>query len=232
MADEKHRDWVDTVSKLLVPVVIFVASAWFSYQKNKSDEANQQFQRESEVLKLAASSNDAERKLGLKTIEILQNQGKFSKEMLPVVQAISEGRPSDPATQKAQNIVAKQDQASGIQSAVVTPSQTPTIFTQITREDQRPDATELVGALQKAGFEAPGIELVNPGTQNTYVRYFSPGNKQYADRVQELMKGMGFEVQEQDFSATSLRDKSPPGGLEVWIGQKQGPLKKVGGPGL
>jgi hypothetical protein len=57
MADEKPaRDWVDTVSKLLIPIMIFAASALFSYQKNKSDADNQQFQRESEVLKLAASS--------------------------------------------------------------------------------------------------------------------------------------------------------------------------------
>src|SRR5450755_2916879 len=99
MSDEKGRDWIDAVAKLLVPVVIFAASALFSYQKNKSDEANQQFQRENEILKLAASSNEAERTLGLKTVEILQKQGRFLKEMLPVVQAISQGRPSDSSTQ-------------------------------------------------------------------------------------------------------------------------------------
>jgi len=233
MADEKGRDWVDTVSKLLIPIVIFAAGAWFSYQKDKSDAAGQQFQRESEILKLAASSNEAERTLGLKTIEILQNENKFSKEMEPVVKAMSEGRPSDPATQKAQTIIAKQDQSSGNPTAPVRVNQTPNTFLQISRDDQRPDAAELVGILQKAGFEVPGIELVSSGTQNTYIRYFSAGNKQYADKVQELMKGMGFDVEEQDFSKT-LHDKTetPPGALEVWIGQKQGPLKKARSSGI
>src|SRR5205807_1822496 len=142
---------------------------------------------------------------------ILQNRGKFSKEMLAVVQAISEGRPSDPSTKKAQNIVAKQDQASGNPSAPVAPNQTPSVFLQITRDDQRSDATELVGTLQKAGLDVPGIEFVNPGTQNNYVRYFSAGNKQYADKVLESMKSMGFQVQEQDFSTTPLRENTVPG---------------------
>jgi len=229
MTDEKGRDWVDTVSKLLVPIVIFAAGAWFSYQKDKSDAASQQFQRESEVLKLAASSNEAERTLGLKTIEILQNEGRFSKEMEPVVKAMSEGRPTDPATQKAQTIIAKQDQSSGNPTV---PNKTPNTFLQISRDDQRPDAAELVGILQKAGFEVSGIELVSAATQNTYIRYFSADNKQYADKVQELMKGMGFDVAEQDFSAGSLHEKTPPGALEVWIGQKQGPLKKARSSGI
>jgi hypothetical protein len=229
MPEEKQkRDWVDTVSKLLIPIVIFAASALFSYQRDKSDAANQQFQRESEVLKLAASSNEAERRLGLKTIEILQQQGKFSKEMLPVVQAISQGRPSDSSTQRAQTIleVARQDPSIGQQIASSTKNQLPTIYIQITKDEQRSDVNELIGALQNLGFDVPDVELVNPGTQNTYVRHFSESNQQHGDQVFQLMKTMGFDVQQQDFSKTSLRDKNPPGVLEVWIGHKQGPLKK------
>lgn len=232
MPDEK-RDWVDTVSKLLLPVVIFAATAWFSHLRDKSDEANQQFERESAVLKLAASSNDAERRLGLKTIEILQSQGRFSKEMLPVVQAISQGRPSDSATQSAQSIlqVAKQDPALSAQIANTAPkNQLPTIYIQITDDQQRADAAELTAKLQAQGFDAPGIELVNPGTQNTYVRYFSAPNKAYADKVLQMMKDMGFKAESQDFSKTSLQEKTTPGVLEVWIGRKQGPLPKGQGP--
>lgn len=230
MPDERTgRDWVDTVSKLLIPIVIFAASALFSYQKDKSDAANQQFQRESEVLKLAASSNETERRLGLKTIEILQQQGKFSVEMLPVVQAISQGRPSDSSTQRAQTILeaAKQDPAVGSQIASTSKDQLPTVYLQITDDSQRSDANDLVSALQADGYDVPGIELVNPGTQNTYVRVFSERNQKYADQVFQQMKTMGFEVQEQDFSKTPLRDKTPPGVLELWIGHKQAPLKKA-----
>jgi hypothetical protein len=226
MPNEKNRDWVDTVSKLLIPIIIFAASAWFSYQKDKSDAANQQFQRESEVLKLAASSNDSERALGLKTIEILQKQGKFSQDMLPVVQAISQGRPSASSTQQAQNILeaAKQDRTIGSQNTE-TKKQSPTVYIEIARDDQRPDASELTTKLQSLGYDVPEMELVKPGIQNTYVRVFSSGNKQRADEVLKLMKDMGFDVQEQDFSNTPLRDKTPPGVLEIWIGHKQGVLK-------
>src|ERR1700722_3220389 len=224
MPDDKSRDWDDTVSKLLIPIVIFAASDWFSYKKDRSDAANQQFQRESEVLKLAASSNDAERTLGLKTIEILQKQNKFSKEMLPVVQAISQGRPSASSTQQAQSIiaVAKQDPALGDQFTPDRKNSNPTVYIQITRDNQREAAAELVTNLQSGGFEVPGIELVNPGTQNNYIRYFSTSHKPYADKILQAMKDMGYPVEEQDFSKTGLK---APGGLEIWIGQKQGPLK-------
>jgi cell division septation protein DedD len=228
MPDEKRRDWVDTVSKLLIPILIFAASAWFSIQKNNSDAANQQFQRENEILKLAASSNDAERTLGLKTIEILKEQGKFSKEMEPVVKAISQGRPSDPATQRAQNILepAKPGPSSDSQPTPTARDQNPKVYIQIAEEEQRADAAELTSTLQKAGYDVPGTELVSPGLQNTYVRLFSPQNKQHADRVLDLMHKMGFTVEEQDFSNTPLREKTQPGFLEVWIGHKQKPLTK------
>ena len=55
----------------------------------------------------------------------------------------------------------------------------------------------------------------------------SERNQKYADQVFQQMKTMGFEVQEQDFSKTPLRDKTPPGVLELWIGHKQAPLKKA-----
>jgi hypothetical protein len=213
-----------------LPIVIFAATAWFSNQKDKSDAANQQFQRENEVLKLAASSNDAERTLGLKTIEILQKQGKFSKDMLPVVQAISQGRPSDASTQRAQNIleVAKLDPAVGNQIASAAKG-APTIYIQVARDEQRADVSELAGSLQSAGFEVPAMEFVNPGTQNNYVRYFSASDKPHADEILQLMKTIGFDVNEQDFSRARLQDKTPPGQLEVWIGQDQGALRKVPG---
>ena len=231
MPDEKKgRDWVDTVSKLLIPIVLFGASAWFSYQKNKSDAANQQFQRESEVLKLAASSNETERRLGLKTIEILQRQGRFSVEMLPVVQAISQGPRDDQLTQSAQTILvnAQRDPAVASQIAATAKDQLPAVYLQMTDEAQRGDVNDLVSALRGEGYDVPGIELVNPGTQNTYVRLFSERNQKYADQVLQKMKTMGFDVQQQDFSKTPLHDKTPPGVLEVWIGHKQGALKKSG----
>ena len=145
-----------------------------------------------------------------------------------MVQAISQGRPGDSSTQRAQTIleVAKQDPLMGEQIASSTKNQLPTVYIQITKDEQRADVNELVGNLQGLGFDVPDVELVNPGTQNTYVRHFSERNQQYGDQVFQVMKKMGFDVQQQDFSKTPIRDKTPPGVLELWIGHKQGPLPK------
>jgi hypothetical protein len=226
MANDKHRDWVDTVSKLLIPVVIFVAGFVFSYQKDRADRANQQFERESGILKLAASSNEEERLLGLKIVEIQLRQGKFSQEMVPVVQAISQGRPSDASTQAAQSILAtaaKEDVGTGKQILPASRNQTPTVYLQIAKDEQRSLAGDLRAKLIASGFAVPGIEFVSRGTINTYVRYFSPDDKSQADKILGVMQKMGFDVKEQDFTAAS-QDKVPAGQIEVWIGEKQGPL--------
>jgi hypothetical protein len=226
MSEDRHRDWVDTTSRLLIPVVIFIAGFVFSYQKDKNDRANQQFERESGILRLVASSNEKEKDLGLRIVEVLQKQGKFSPDLLPVVQVISQGRPGDTSTQAAQGILAtaaKQDSAIGKQLASTPVTRSPTVYIQIAREDQRAEAGDLRANLEAAGFVVPGIELISRGTFNTYVRYFSANDKALAEKIFGLMKNMGFDAKEQALSATS-NGNVPPGQIEVWIGDKQGPL--------
>ena len=227
MADDKHRDWVDTVSKLLIPIFIFGAGFIFSVQKDKNDRASQQFERDSGILRLTASSNEAERSLGLKIIKVQVERGKFSEDLVPVVTAISQGRPSDASTQAAQDILATaaKDPAIGKQVAPTAVDQTPSVYLQIARDEQRADAGDLRTNLQAAGFAVPGTELVGNGTVNTYVRYFSPNDEAQANKVVALMKNMGFEAATQDFTALN-RGKIPSGQMEVWIGEKQGPLPK------
>ncbi len=228
MSDERRRDWVDTASKLLIPVVIFVVGLIFSVQKDKNDRANQQFDRESSILKLAASSNQTEKLLGLKIIEIEQKQGKWSPELLPVVQAISQGRPTDTSTQTAQSILntaAKQNPEFEKQMTANSVNRGAKIFLQVTAEEQKPDASDLRALLQTSGFPVEGVELVSPGTYNNYIRYFSLNDKPQADKVMEIMKGMGFSVEEQDFSQLNQGGNST-GSLEVWIGKRQAPLSK------
>jgi hypothetical protein len=66
------------------------------------------------------------------------------------------------------------------------------------------------------------IDLPRGPTVNTYVRYFSVAGKPNADKVFEIMKSMGFDVKEQLSEAKA--PPTPPSQLEVWIGQRQGPL--------
>jgi len=226
MPSENIRAWVDTVSKLLIPIVIFGVGLKFSIQKERNDQANQRFDRESSILKLAASSNQAEKALALKMIEILRKQGRFSPELLTLVQAIADGRPTD--SQAARDILdraAKQNPEIEKQIAATPVNHSSRVFLQITTEEQRHDAIDLQALLQTAGFPVEGVELVNPGTDDNYVRYFSPNDKSQADNVLEIMRGMGFGVKEQNFTRLNKSGAST-GSIEIWIGKRQGPVSK------
>jgi hypothetical protein len=225
MADQKDRDWVDISSKLLLPVVIFAVGLYFTHKKDVSDEKNLQFEHQNEILKLASSSNPTEQLVGLKMIEVLQQQGSFPEYLNPVLDQIAAGRPSDPSTQKARSILAAEPQQKpAVQTQVpVTPkAQHPVVYLQIAREDQRAAASEIKGRLQSIGFSAPGIELVKQPTMNTYIRYFSVDDKPEADKVLQLMREMNFKVEEQNFTRLNQNNASS-GQLEVWIGDKYVP---------
>jgi hypothetical protein len=222
MADEKSQNWVDNVSKLLIPVAIFGVGLYFTHQKDKSDEANRKFEQDSAILKLAASSNAKEQLIGLKMIAVLRDKGKFSEELRPVVDELSQGRPSDRSTQEARSILvadAKQHPAVEGQVVTTTKNQPPLVYLQIAREDQHSQASDLQGKLQAAGFSVPSIELVKPATSNTYIRYFSADDKSQADKALQLMKEMKFAVEEQNFSRLNQNNTSS-GQLEIWIGDK------------
>lgn len=223
MADEKKRDWVDVISKLLIPIALFAIGSYFTMKKNEADIANQQFQRESEILKLTASSNETDKAIGLRMIQLLQKKGeKIPDILLPVVSVVADGRPSDPSTQKARTIQAAevtQGQTTTGSSTLPSSSQQSVVYLQIAREDQRSEATELQERLQQGGFSVPGIELVKPPTVNTYIRYFAASDKSQADKALQLMKEMKFTVEEQDFRRLNQNNTST-GQLEIWIGEK------------
>jgi hypothetical protein len=174
------RDWVDTVSKLLIPVAIFAFGLMFSIQKDRSDRAAQQFERDTSYVKLLTSHNEKERVFAIRMIKALQDKGEFPSQLLPAVQALCDGLPSDPVTQEACGIAqtekpvveaAKKPEEKPVSAPV--PSPTPgggTIFIQIAREDQRGLAGDLRGKLQAESFAVQTIQLVPHGTTKpTYV---------------------------------------------------------------
>jgi hypothetical protein len=228
MADEKRRDWVDTISKFLIPIVIFGVGLHFTRQKDKSDQASRKFEQDSAILKLAASANEKEQVIGLKMIEVLRQKGEFSEELRPVVDELSKGRPSDRSTQEARNILAAQA-ATEVKRlpdkpvSATSKNQSPLVYLQIAREDQRAEASDLQGRLEAAGFSVPSIEFVKASTFNTYIRYFSADDKAQADRALQLMKDMKFAVEEQNFSRLNQNNTSS-GQLEIWIGTKHSPV--------
>ena len=200
-----------------------------SIQKDRSDRAAQQFERDTSYVKLLTSQNEKERVFAIRMIKALQDKGEFPNQLLPAVQALCDGLPSDPVTQEACGIAqtqkpvveaAKQPEAKP--GAAPTSSPAPaggTIFIQIAREDQRGLAGDLRGKLQAQSFAVQAIQLVPHGTTNSYIRYFSSGDADEAATVLAVLKEMGINGSIQDFTKTS-NGKIPAGQLEVWIGDK------------
>ena len=240
MSDGKERDWVDTASKLLIPVAIFGFGLMFSIQKDRSDRATQQFERDTNYVKLLTSQNEKERVFAIRMIKALRDRGEFPSQLLPAVQALCDGLPSDPVTQEACGIAQSQQPAVEAvrqqeqKSSSTSPPATSTgasgggiVFLQIAREDQRGLAGDLRGKLEAQSFSVPGIQLVPHGTSNTYVRYFSPGDLNEATTALGVLKEMGINGSIQDFTGMG-KGKIPAGQLEVWIGDKV-PVSASGG---
>jgi len=229
MAGLQGRDWVDTVSKLLIPIAIFGFGLMFSMQKDRSDRAAQQFERDTSYVKLLTSQNEKERVFAIRMIKSLEDRGQFPSQLLPAVQALCDGLPSDPVTQEAcgiaqieKPVVAAAKPVEEKPGPVAVTSVAPsggTVFIQIAKDDQRGLAGDLRGKLQAQSFAVQTIQLVPHGTTNSYIRYFSTEDENEATRVLGVMKEMGINASIQDFTKVG-NGKIPLGQLEVWIGDK------------
>jgi hypothetical protein len=217
MAERAGRDWIDISAKLLIPVVIAGGGTWFTWHKDRSDQRQRQWERDSGYIKLLASTNEQERSLGLRIIEVLQNEGQFSPELGPVVKAVaSEHRPSDPSSQTAVRILSNAGlgQASaGTQATAPRP-----VYIQIGHEEQHDRAVLLEIALRKMGYTTPALEQVAHPTFHTFIRYFSKDTKADAERIQEQMTHLGFAPEIQDYSNSGQLGSD---GLEIWFGDKE-----------
>ncbi len=226
------RDWMDYVSTLLLPAVLAIGGIAYTAHKDRLDEQREQAERvedearlaldrDSGYVRLLASTNDKERDLGIKIIDALSKEHKFSVDLVPVVAAVAGGRPSDPATQTAVRILqANPDKVSTAQLAPASNGRTQ-VYIQIAKEEQRAEAQALAAELRRDGFATPGIELVSAPTVNTYVRFFARKNARVADQVDAAMHKLGFASAVQDFTASSTTTLSQ---IEVWIGSRQAPI--------
>jgi hypothetical protein len=211
----RERDWFDYAGTLLLPVVIAIAGIIYTWQKDRADDARLALDRDSGYVKLLASTNDKERDLGLRIIDALSKEGKFSPDLVPVVSAVAAGRPGDPDTQKAAQILRSNPQAVARTDLPGPSADTKRVYIQIAREDQRAKARAFEPALSAAGFATQGIELVPNGTTNSYVRYFAKADKGPAEQVAALLDAQGIHMGVQDFATTGQAGSKP---LEIWIG--------------
>lgn len=225
------RDWFDYLDKLAVPVALTIVGLAYTAHKDAAEtdraaaervatQARLDLDRDTGYVKLLASQNDRERDLGLKIIDALSREHKFSPDLIPVVSALAAGRPSDPTTQTASHILAANPAPvtavrgeAPSDKSVVAPVP---VYIQIAREDQRPAARVLQDTLRAKGFATPGIELVPNGTANTYVRFFSRPNEAVSATVRDVMNTSGYSATTQDF----VNPKKPLTAIEVWIGSK------------
>ena len=229
MAEKSGRDWIDISAKLLIPVVIAGGGTWFTWHRDASDQRQRQWERDSGYIKLLASTNEQERNLGLKIIEVLQNEGQFSPELVPVVKALStEHRPSDPSTEKAVRILSKLPNtypSTQQADAAGQPIAPRPVYIQIGHEEQHDRAVLLQIALRKMGYTTPALEQVAHPTFHTFIRFFSKSTQPDAYKIQEAMTQLGYAPEVQDFSTAGQAGSD---GLEIWFGDKE-PGAVVGG---
>ncbi|MGB6691595.1 MAG: SPOR domain-containing protein [Terracidiphilus sp.] len=221
MSGNKDRDWIDVASTLALPVVIAVFGSLYTWHKDRADEAQKRWERDSSYVKFLVSTNEQERNLGLLIITDLQNRGQFSEDLSPVVTAVAARlRPSDPSRDTAVKILSNVPGSSTSQASASINAITPArlVYIQIGHESQRARAMALQDALRKQGFQTPEIEVVPHPTFNTYVRYFVPKTKDQANQINSLMEQMKFSPQVQDFTGGG---DSGSDALEVWIGDKE-----------
>ncbi len=239
----KRRDPIDLISSLGLPITLALVGGLYTWQKDASDRRasvaqrtaeteRQQLDRDTGYVKLLSSTNERERDLGLRIIEVLEKENKFSPDMIPVVQAVANGRPGDSNTQKAQDILASlgaQNTSIGKSSPGAPPrpsvvdKEATSVYIQIGSEEQRKDAEVLQARLKQMGYPAPGVELVPNGTVHTYVRFFSLGNRSKADSISETLKQLGFSSEVQNFATGRQLPQ-----LEVWIGTSEKPKAETG----
>lgn len=221
MSEKKNRDWLDVTSSLALPVVIAIFGYLYTWHKDRADDAQKRWERDSSYVKFLVSTNEQERNLGLLIITDLQNRGQFSEDLRPVVTAVAAGlRPSDPSRGTAVRILSNASGSSASQASANINAITPArlVYIQIGHESQRERAMALQDALRKQGFQTPEIELVAHPTFGTFVRYFVPKTKEQADAINSLMQGMKFTPTVQDFTGGG---DSGSDALEVWIGDKE-----------
>jgi len=82
MTDEVNRDPLDTFSKIFIPILIAVATTIVSSTQYCSTQSAKRFERDSGYLKMLVSTNEKEKDLGLKMVDVVTKKGEFSTELI------------------------------------------------------------------------------------------------------------------------------------------------------
>ena len=222
----RHRrdwyEWAQLVAALLLPVAIAGATGWYSYDKDRGDVARQEWGRDSDYVRLLASSNTQEQAFAREVIRQLRSEHKFPADLVDVVNVLAAGRPSDPITQRAALTAPNSKVApTTARPQPSAPAARTAVYIQYAATDQFCDVRALEVALGRLGFATPSPELVGSSSpSNTEVRYFSTASLPEANRIATEVKALRFNSSVKDYRGSTpvqLRQ------IEVWLGKDDNP---------
>jgi hypothetical protein len=230
MTEAPLRDWFDHVTKiwipLAVPLSITIVGTVYSCQTHQVDQAQQERDRDTALLKDLTSANPGERQYGLVMIKGLIAEKHFPADLLPAMTALSMGMPSDPVTQTAADFVSGSPKQVPTQQQPAAPvASGPAVYIQFRNEAQRCNLGRLRTALMRAGFAVPAAEQVANGPDQTSVRFFSDTQGGQAKRVAAAAASVGLHPSVSNFSAST---SAPLSQIEVWFGPGDGPPGPAG----
>jgi hypothetical protein len=114
-----------------------------------------------------------------------------------------------------EKVLKLQAQLNSLRSALsVTPtSASNKVFIQITSENQRELANQIMDELQRKGMIVPGIEKVNVGSNKSEVRYFNADDKQEAELLKSTLNNIGVSITTSYISGYRVPRKQ----FEIWL---------------
>lgn len=222
MGTDVKRDWIDVAGKLLIPVAIAAFGTLYSFNQERANDRRQNLERDVSYLKLMASANKEEQRLGLTVIAERKKKNDLSDDLRSMLTAMAAGPSDDVTTQAAQQILGIGSTQTEANSATSTSQKIP-VYLQYAKQEQVEDADRLKAELETRGFEVKQVQMAGPQrvTFNTYVRFFAASSVSGADTVNSAMLKLGYKSAVQDFSAYT--DKPLPF-IEIWIGKNQSVL--------
>jgi hypothetical protein len=117
--------------------------------------------------------------------EVARDQTKTAEsERKKTVQALAEAR-------KAQTEAASVVRKSAQSYVSPTAAQTPRVYIQISSEQQRTQARMIQERIKRAGFLAPGVELLSVGPNRTELRYFKKSDETEAQQIAKTIASAG-----------------------------------------
>jgi hypothetical protein len=225
---------LETVAKILTPVLVFALGTYYTYQQQQKSEAEKRFDRYISLGKSLSSENPIEQKLAM--LMLKKEKEKYPDEVpdellsmaLPQLVNLAATNPdsgvANQAKQLALDLSKNIKYSAPIQQSIEkTPAR---IYFHIQDESQRENAKDFINQLQSRlgtnDFIIPGIQLVSVGPNRAELRYFRASEAAEANRIDSVLIEIGMDAKSKYVrgyeNSSGIRSRH----YEVWLG----PVKK------